>query len=156
MALDLRKAAIAATAAVTLAVGVIMGWEGKKNKAYLDPVNIPTICYGYTHSVRMGDYKNDDECKTLLHSEVAKIELVINKAVKVPLKEYERAAYISFIYNVGEGTFRKSTLLRRLNAGDHKGACNELLRFSYAKGRKLKGLSNRRSDERKLCLGETK
>lgn len=153
---NLRYAALCVSATCSLAAGVIMGWEGKSNKAYLDLVQVPTICYGTTKNVRLGDIKTDDECNKLLIDEVLRIDAILDRTVKVKLKDHERAAFISWIYNVGEGNFYSSTLLRKLNAGDVKGACNELPKWVYAKGQRLRGLENRRSDERRLCLGETK
>jgi lysozyme len=61
-------------------------------------------------------------------------------------------AIVSFTFNVGEGNLRRSTLLRKLNAGDIVGACNELPRWNKAGGRVLPGLVKRRAEERALCL----
>jgi lysozyme len=140
--------------ALSIAVGLIAGWEGKENRAYLDLVKVPTICYGYTNNVRLGDVKNDTECTRLLWQEVERVDAIVTKTVHVPLQAHERAAFISLIYNVGEGNWYNSTLLKKLNQGDTKGACNQLPRWVYAKGKKLQGLVNRRADEQKLCLGE--
>lgn len=145
-----------ATLGVGLAIGIIAGYEGKSNRAYLDLVQVPTICYGSTQNVRLGDVKTDSECMQLLHDEVLRIDGIITRTVKVPLKNHERAAFISFTYNLGEGNFYRSTLLRKLNAGDVRGACNELLRWDRAGGKRVKGLMNRRASERALCLGEPK
>jgi lysozyme len=76
--------------------------------------------------------------------------------VPARLPDYVRAALISWMYNVGEGNARNSTLIRKLRAGDITGACNELPRWSYAKGKHIRGLYNRRKDEQQLCLGEKK
>lgn len=149
-----RLAIMCGSMICTLAAGTIMGWEGKSNKAYLDLVMVPTICYGTTYNVRLGDVKTDDECTILMVAEIHRIDAIIERKVKVKLKNHERAALISWIYNVGEGNFYTSTLLKKLNAGDVTGACNQLPKWVYADGKKLKGLVNRRADERALCLGE--
>ena len=73
-------------------------------------------------------------------------------SAQVALPEPPRAALASFVYNVGEGNFARSTLLRKLNQGDLRGACHELSRWVYAGGRKLNGLVSRRATERELCL----
>lgn len=138
----------------TLAGGIIAGFEGKSNKAYLDAVQVPTICHGITHNVKLGDYKTDAECAALLRAEVERTDAILSKHAKVYLQPHERVAFISWIYNVGEGNFVKSTLLKKLNKGDVAGACNELPKWTYAKGKKLKGLVTRRENERKICLGE--
>lgn len=67
------------------------------------------------------------------------------------MPETRRAALASFVYNVGEGQFSRSTLLRKLNAGDAREACAELSRWVYAGGRVLTGLVKRRAAERELC-----
>lgn len=90
----------------------------------------------------------------LLRQEVNRIDEIVSRTVRVPLRDHERAAVISFIYNVGEGNFYKSTMLKKLNRGDIAGACNELPKWVYAKGKRLQGLVNRREDERLVCLGK--
>lgn len=152
--MKLRHAALAGSLAISLATGTIMGWEGKSNKAYLDLVRVPTICYGTTYNVKLGDLKSDTECHALLMDEVLRLDAIITRRVTVELKPHERAALISWMYNVGETAFYKSTLLRKLNAGDVTGACNELPKWVYAKGKKINGLVNRRADEQALCLGK--
>ncbi len=67
------------------------------------------------------------------------------------MPDTRKAALASFVYNVGETQFSRSTLLRKLNAGDVKGACAELSRWVYAGGKVYKGLVNRRMAERELC-----
>lgn len=62
-----------------------------------------------------------------------------------------RAAFVSFIYNVGAGTFAKSTLLKKLNGGDAARSCAELDKWTYAGGRVLPGLVKRREEEWALC-----
>ena len=137
---------------VAIASALIASYEGLREKAYLDPVGIPTICYGSTSGVRIGDVKTHGDCKKLLDKEVAVATNAVDRLVLVPLKENEWAAYTSFVYNVGEGNFAKSTLLKLLNAGDHEGACKQLTKWVYAKGVKLNGLVRRRTAERQLCL----
>lgn len=154
MRFNLRQASAGVAAVTTLAMGIIVGFEGKSNTAYPDPVEIPTICYGHTKDVQYGDYRTDEECLEFLEEDVAYAEAVVDRLVKVPLEDHTKAALISFVYNVGEGNFARSTLLRKLNAGDYTGACNELPRWVYSKGTKLRGLVRRREAERQLCLGD--
>ena len=70
-----------------------------------------------------------------------------------PYQDVVGALY-SFAYNVGTGNFQTSTLLRKINQGDPKGACDQLLRWTYAKGKQWKGLITRREVEREVCLWE--
>lgn len=143
----------AVTGAFMLALSFIPAWEGKTNEAII-PVagDVPTICYGYTHGVEMGDVATDEECMEFLEEELAAALAFVDALVKVEISEYERAAYASFIYNLGSGRFKSSTMLRKLNAGDRVGACNEFPRWVYFQGRKLRGLVKRREAERELCL----
>ena len=139
-------------AAVMAGSGTVSYFEGKENKAYVDPVGIVTICYGETRGVKKGDYKTDEECLESLASELVEHEKGMLKVVKVPLSTKEQAAYLSFTYNLGVKAFTNSTLLKKLNSGDRVGACNELLRWNKANGRALNGLTKRRQEENKLCL----
>ena len=149
-----KLTAMGLAGALALSGGYVAVFEGKENKAYVDPVGIYTICYGETSGVKKGMYKTDDECLESLANELVKHNEQMMKYVQVPLNTHQQAAFLSFIYNVGVGNFRKSTLLRKLNNGDYTGACNELPKWKYAGGQELAGLVSRRDTERKLCLGE--
>jgi lysozyme len=61
--------------------------------------------------------------------------------------------YISLSYNIGTGAFCKSTLVKKLNAGDYIGACNQILLWDKYQGKPLAGLTKRRQEENKKCLG---
>ena len=144
---------IGLSAALVLAgAGTVSYYEGISNKAYLDPVGIWTICYGETKGVNKGDYKTDEECLDSLAEELTEHHKKMVMYIKTPISQKEEAAYLSFTYNVGVGAFSKSTLLKKLNSGDRVGACNQLLRWDKAGGKRLKGLTLRREAENKLCL----
>lgn len=138
--------------ALAFALTLVGGFEGVRLAAYRDPVGIPTICFGSTQGVQMGQRKSMQECNALLASELAHYAAAVERCVNVPMTEARWAAMISFTYNVGEGAFARSTLLRKLNAGDTRGACDELLRWDKAMGIRLPGLTARRQEERALCL----
>ena len=138
--------------AAVIATALVGHFEGRNLVAYLDPVSIPTICYGHTEGVHMGQVLTAKQCDDLLAADLGKAFLVVKKAVKVPMPEPRRAAMASFVFNAGEGNFLKSTMLKKLNAGDTLGACMELPKWVYAKGRKLSGLVRRREAERQLCM----
>jgi lysozyme len=72
--------------------------------------------------------------------------------IKVPMSDGTHAAMISFTFNVGGGALCKSSVARKINAGDLKGGCDSLMLYVYANGKWIKGLENRRRDERRLCL----
>ena len=140
-------------AAVGLTAAIIMNFEGKSNTIYPDPVEIPTVCYGHvlTPTDHKGTY-TDKECMTLLLQDIGIAEKAVERYVKVDITPDQKEALVSFVYNVGSGNFRSSTLLRKLNKGDIVGACNEMPRWVYSKGIKLRGLVKRRELERQWCL----
>lgn len=134
------------------AVALVGAWEGRSLVAYVDPVGIPTICDGYTHGVKLGDVATPERCDALTEQEVRKSLAVVDRSVPQPLPDGVRVALASFVYNVGAGAYGGSTLVRKLRAGDLSGACNQLPRWVYAGGKKLRGLERRREAERKICL----
>lgn len=142
------------TGVIAAAIGLVAAWEGRSLVAYVDPVGIPTICEGYTHGVKLGDVATLERCDALTEQEVRKALAVVDRSVPEPLSEGVRVALASFVYNVGPGAYGGSTLLRKLRAGDLSGACNQLPRWVYAGGKKLRGLELRREAERRICLSD--
>lgn len=136
------------------AVSVIALWEGRSLVAYVDPVGIPTICEGYTHGVKLGAVATPQRCDQLTAQEARKALAVVDASVPRPLPDSVRVALTSFVYNVGPGAYGGSTLLHKLRAGDLRGACNQLPRWVYAGGSKLRGLERRRAAEREICLSD--
>jgi len=137
---------------VAICVACTASAEGVRTYAYRDPVGIPTICFGETKGVRMGDTLTVEQCKGMLVERVEEFGRAVDRCVFVPLPPARKAALTSFTYNVGVGAFCGSTLVRKLNEGDTVGACDQLLRWNKAKGIPLPGLTTRREKERELCL----
>lgn len=130
--------------------------EGLFTKPYRDPVGIPTVCYGHIEGVTMTSRSyTAAECKALLLADLAVYNEKMLKCVKVPLTTPTHAALLSFSYNVGISGFCKSTVARKLNAGDTAGACDALLMWTKGRVRgrlvDLPGLVTRRKEERALC-----
>lgn len=148
---ELRRRIV--TLGIAAAVPLVAAFEGLRQKAYLDPVAIPTACFGTTAGVKLGQVYSVEQCENLLARDLIEANAGIDSCVQVPLQENQRAALVSFAYNVGRRNFCGSTLARKLNEGDYTGACNELPKWVYAKGIKLPGLVKRREQERRLCLG---
>lgn len=150
----LKKTGVGLTVAGSLAVGLVGAWEGLRTTAYRDVVGIPTVCFGETRGVKMGDKYTVDECKAMLGDALAEFETGMRRCLtnpdKIPDKPY--VAFLSLSYNIGTGAFCKSTVARKANAGDLRGACDAILAWNKAGGRVIQGLVNRRKDERKLCL----
>lgn len=135
-----------------IALTAVAGFEGLRQYAYLDPVGIPTICFGETKGVKMGDKATLEQCKGMLLDSLYEAHESVSRCVKVPMTDSREAALVSFTYNIGGNAFCKSTLVRKLNSGDVVGACNELPRWNKASGIVLPGLVKRREEEKKLCL----
>lgn len=132
----------------------IAGYEGYSDEAYIPvPGDVPTIGYGSTTDVQMGDTITPPKALERLMRDVGVAESAIGRCVNVPLYQYEYDAFASFAYNIGSEAFCSSTLVRKLNAGDYTGACSELKRWVYVDGRRVKGLVNRREAEYRLCMG---
>ena len=151
--MTLSKRFLAASIAATLSIAslLVAKHEGLETTAYRDPIGIPTICYGHTSTGHIGQTKTIVECQELLSSDLLVAISDVESRVRAPLTVERRAALVSFVFNVGGTKFGSSTLLRKLNAGDARGACAELSRWVYAGGVKLKGLVARRAEERALC-----
>ena len=130
----------------------IATWEGVKTKPYEDVGGIPTVCAGHTGDDVEDRPYSPQECADILRKDVAKHAGELLALVTVPLSQGELDAYQSFVFNVGSDAFSRSTLLRKLNAGDRVGACNELLRWNKAGGRVMRGLTRRRAAERDICI----
>ena len=153
---SLRNKLIAAAGGGAMLIATVFlggkdGVEGRVYEPYKDVAGVWTVCDGHTGTdIIKGRKYTDRECDRLLWNDLQPVKSL----VKVPLNEYQRAALYSFTYNVGSGAFSKSTLLKKLNAGDQDGACEELRRWVYAGGMKFRGLMNRRDMERSMCLAE--
>ncbi len=110
-----------------------------------------TIGYGHTKGVKPGDKITEEEAERLYEQDF-KVHTAPLKDVKVPLNDNEKIALASFIYNVGTGAFKTSTLKKKLDAGDRVGAAKELERWNKQNGKVVQGLINRRNKEKKLFL----
>lgn len=127
--------------------------EGLRLTAYKDGGGVWTIGYGHTGAdVREGLTIPLSEAERLLTRDLRVAEGHVNDAVKVKLTQNQFDALVSFVYNVGGGAFRSSTLLKLLNAGDYGNAADQLLRWNKDNGKVVDGLTNRRREERELFL----
>ncbi|EAO9155236.1 lysozyme [Salmonella enterica] len=144
--------AIAIAAALITGPNGNDGLEGVRYQPYQDVVGVWTVCYGHAgKDIILGKTYTKAECQALLDKDLALVAARIDPLIKVSIPESERAAFYSFAYNVGTRAFARSTLLKKLNAGDQAGACNELKRWKYAGGKQWKGLVTRREIEREVC-----
>lgn len=141
-------------AAIAIAVQFIGGWEGLRTEAYRDVVGVWTLCYGETRGVKPGQSATVAECDSMLARGIADFERDLDRCLADPalIPVETKIAMVSWAYNVGTGAACRSTLVRKANAGDLRGACEELPRWNRAGGRVIRGLTNRRVTERALCL----
>jgi GH24 family phage-related lysozyme (muramidase) len=121
-------------------------------RAYLCPAKVVTIGFGCTEGVKMGDVWTAEQAEAALRREIAKHEAAVVRLVTVELNQNERDALISFSYNVGSGALSRSTLLKKLNAGDRKGAAGQFKLWNKGGGRVLRGLVDRRAREATLFM----
>lgn len=133
---------------------LIKSHEGFRAEAYVCPAGVVTIGYGTTtingNSVTLGTKITTDEADQFLEEDLKIFEDAVNNLVRVNLNQNQFDALVSFVYNVGVGNFKKSTLLKKLNAGDYLNASSEFLKWNRGGGKVLKGLSNRRKAEQQL------
>lgn len=133
-------------------IDLIAEFEGCRLNAYRCPAGVPTIGYGHTRGVKMGDrLKSVVAAKQLLLEDLENEYIPgVLACVKVPLTQNQLDALVSLAYNIGVGALSKSTLIRKLNAEDYQGASAEFLKWNRAAGQVLPGLSRRRRAEKQL------
>ena len=151
----LKRKVVAGITVSAIAIGFIAGKEGFVDHTYTDVAGVKTIGYGHTgKDVQDGQKITRQAATELLVKDANKHWKQARRYIKVPLYQHEADAYASFVFNVGVTNFKNSTLLKKLNAGDYAGACGQLKRWTYAGGRKVKGLVNRREAEYRMCMGQ--
>lgn len=134
--------------------------EGVIDHVYLDPVDLPTVGVGHLLSPYeedlwpVGTKLTRDQIDILLREDVREAEECVSESVTSDLDQSQFDALVSFVFNVGCGAFKKSTLLRLLNAGLIEDAAEEFQKWRMAKGKVLPGLVKRREAEKALFLGE--
>ena len=131
-------------------IPIIKQYEGLKLEAYLCPAGIPTIGYGHTRGVKLGQRVSAAQAEVFLDHDYEEAEDAVKRLITVPLTDNQLGALTSFVFNLGEGRLLGSTLRRKLNSGDYKGAAAEFDKWVYSGGKKLNGLIARRAAERKL------
>ena len=132
-----------------VAIAFVGNLEGLRLAAYKDVVGVWTVCYGETKGIKGGMKFTKEQCDVMFIDGLARHEAGMRKCLTFPdqLPEKTYVALLSFTYNVGTGGFCKSTVRRKANAGDLKGACNALMLWV-----KPKAITGRRMKEKKLCL----
>ena len=129
---------------------LIKKYESLRLTAYKCPAGVWTIGYGHTAGVVMGQKISEKQADEFFDKDIKQFEDAVNSLVKVPLKQGQFDALVSFVYNVGKTAFANSTLLRMLNSGNYSGAGEQFNRWVFAGGKKLQGLVKRRGEEKEL------
>jgi lysozyme len=133
---------------------LVGGFEGLSTTAYHDKLanGLPTVCFGETEGVKMGDHYTKQQCLDMLAKKLPRYWYEIAPHITVPLSDNEKIAYTSFDYNLGTGAFLRSSFLVKLNHGDHAGACHGLLAYNRTRSMGVvKGLDIRRHKEEAIC-----
>lgn len=134
-------------------VATVIQFEGSEPVAYQDVVGVQTVCAGHTGpDIDPNKVYTAQECNAMLVHDLTKHGQGLLQCITVPINQNQYDAFTSFTFNVGVQGFCKSTLVKKLNAGDYTGACDQMTRWVYADGKKFQGLVNRRKKERELCL----
>lgn len=151
-----------ALGALALSAGgfvALLTHEGYTDRAVIPiPGDVPTVGFGTTAGVKLGDRTDPVAAVARAHRDVTAFEGALRKCVSVPLSQTEYDVYVNLAYNIGSGAFCQSTIVRRLNAGDYRGACDAILMWRFAAGKdcsnaanKCLGLWNRRLDAYQQC-----
>ena len=127
----------------------LMEMEGLRLEAYEDAAGVPTIGYGHTKNVRMGDKISEYWAKEMLREDIEEAEWLV-KELGVAKTEGQLDALVSFVFNLGIGRLKTSTLLKVIrNGGSMQQIKKEFKRWVYAGGKQLPGLVKRREWEAK-------
>lgn len=130
-------------------------------RAYFDAAGVPTIGWGHIKTVTAADVRrgrviSETEAQRLFEADLDEAEMAVRTYVKVNLNQNQYDALTDFVFNLGPGNLRASTLLKKLNAGDYGAVPTELMRWTKARDpktgklRELRGLVIRRTYEAKL------
>lgn len=139
---------------VLTAAPLVKEQEGLKLEAYICPAGKPTIGYGHTSDVVLGTRISKEQADQMLTVDLERFKAQASKYVKAQVTRGQFIALLDFVYNLGVGALRESTLLKKLNAGDVMGASDEFPRWVHAGGKVLQGLVKRRAKERSYFLDE--
>lgn len=140
-------------------IKIIKRWEGCRLDLYLCPAGLPTIGYGHVVSAReraaLAGGITQDMAEDLLVDDVERFMTIMSRLITVELTPRQAGAILSWTFNLGGGNLRSSTLLKRINEGDHGDVPYQIRRWNKCRGRVLPGLTARREDEAQLYIAGT-
>ena len=135
-----------------ICISAVCAEEGIRTVAYKDVVGIPTVCFGETKGVHLGDKYTAEQCKDMLDPRIEEFGAGVDACIHHPLSDTRKAAFVSFAYNAGVSAFCHSGVAREENNHHPAAACKEMLRWNMAGGKVVQGLVNRRKEEFDLCM----
>ena len=136
-------------------LALIKKFEGCELTAYKCAAGVWTIGYGHIKDVYEGQKITQSEAESMLHHEMEEYENYINDLVTAPLSQNQFDALVSWVFNLGAGNLRASTLLKVVNEGDMDGVPTQIKRWNKAGGKVLEGLIRRREAEALLWQGDS-
>jgi len=122
-------------------------FESCKLVAYLDSKGVPTIAWGHTAGVKLGDTCTQAQADAWLMQDIQWAAGIVNRVVTITLTQGEFDALTDFVFNDGSGNFESSTLLRDLNAGNILAAAAQFPLWDHSAGQVVAGLLRRRLAE---------
>ncbi len=142
--------------AAEVVINLVKHFEGCKLKAYLCPAGKLTVGYGHLvlpeDGIELGQTIELWEAEAFLYDDIQIATRGVMRQVDVELHPFQLAALVDFVFNLGSGQFGTSTLLKKVNSGDHAGAALEFKRWIFAGGKPLQGLARRRDAEAGLWI----
>lgn len=145
---------------LSIAVVLVGGFEGLYLHPYRDIVGVKTVCYGATAAdhVDLTRSYTKQECDDMLAADLPKYDAQLDKCLNakaiadLDAHPHRHVALVSFVYNLGPGSVCKGAVGRNLNAGNIRAACDAMLAYDHAGGRKVLGLTRRRQLEHSYCV----
>lgn len=153
----LAAASLTLSAAALVGIALSEGWEPVARPPVAG--DVATGGFGSTRiesgaPMPPGERVHPIRALVLLQRDAGAAERTVRRCAPVPMHQHEFDAFVSLTYNIGGNAFCRSTLVRKLVAGDYPGACAEILRWDQFHGRRLPGLAARREREYRQCMGE--
>lgn len=151
-----KRYAVTALSVSLAGILSIANFEGYADKVMIPvPGDVPTGGFGHADNrLPVGQLVSENQAVDWLKSDIDEHAAYLTKCVNVPLSQGEYDALLSFAFNVGGDAFCKSTLIKKLNAGDYEGACEGLKAWVYSGGVKYRGLETRRNIESLMCKND--
>jgi len=133
-------------------IDFLKGFEELRLEAYLDGGGVPTIGWGHTKGVKLGQTITIEQAEQFIREDLQEAELCVERQVPYGLAPHQFDMLVSLVFNIGVSAFTKSTLLKKLDQSDIQGAADQFERWCFDNGKKIKGLLRRRKAERVIFL----